>query len=141
MALSAVEKHHPRASVLDLTTLLDVEFRGLVPLIAVEAWKLQATIAALFLVNGVPHFTNGVSGRKFPTAFSGGPGTEDTPLNNVMWGGANLIVGGVLLWLIRDGLGDFVLVAEMVVIGFAFACLLGSAFGNPERYSMRRRKS
>jgi hypothetical protein len=103
-------------------------------------YYLVAIFAALLLVNGVPHFTNGVSGRKFPTAFSGGPGTEDTPLNNVVWGGSNLVVGGALLWLIRDGLGDIVLVAEMVVIGFAFACLLGTAFGNPERFSMRRNR-
>lgn len=106
------------------------------------AWwyYLAAFFAALLLVNGVPHFTNGVSGRQFPTAFSGGPGTLDTPLRNVLWGASNFIVGGILLWVIRDGLSDLVLIVEMVVIGTAFAALLGSAFGNPERFSMRRRK-
>jgi hypothetical protein len=99
---------------------------------------LVALFAALLLVNGVPHFTNGVSGRKFPTPFSGGPGTDGAALSNVLWGGGNLIVGGVLLWLIRDGLGDPAMVAEMAIVGLAFACLLAYAFGNPERFRRRR---
>lgn len=104
------------------------------------AWwyYVVAIFVAFLLVNGVPHFTNGVSGRKFPTAFSGGPGTEDSALTNVIWGGSNLIVGGVLLWLIRDGLSELVLVIEMVVVGFAVACGLGYAFGNPERFRRKR---
>ena len=104
-----------------------------------EWWfYLVAIFAALFLTNGVPHFTNGISGRKFPTPFSGGPGTEGSAVANVFWGGGNLVVGGVLLWLIRDGLSNIVLVIEMVVIGLAFAALLGMAFGNPERFGRKR---
>jgi hypothetical protein len=101
-------------------------------------YYLVALFAALLLINGIPHFTNGISGRKFPTPFSGGPGTEGPAVTNVLWGGGNLIAGAILLWVIRDGLGDLVLVAEMVVVGLAFACLLGAAFGNPERFGRRR---
>jgi hypothetical protein len=103
-------------------------------------YYLAAVFAALLLVNGVPHFTNGVSGRQFPTLFSGGPGTLDTPVRNVLWGASNLIVGGILLWLIRDGLSDLVIIIEMTVIGTAYAVLLGASFGNPERFGMRRSK-
>jgi hypothetical protein len=41
---------------------------------------------ALLLVNGVPHFVQGLSGKRFPTPFSGGAGTEDAPARNVLWG-------------------------------------------------------
>ena len=97
-----------------------------------------AIFAALLLVNGVPHFSNGLSGRKFPSPFSGGPGTEDSAVNNVLWGAGNLIAGSILLWLIRDGLTNVVLIVEMLVIGVAYAALLGMAFGNPERFGRKR---
>ena len=29
-----------------------------------------------FFVNAIPHFTNGVSGRKFPTPFASPPGRD-----------------------------------------------------------------
>ncbi len=99
---------------------------------------IVAIPAALLLVNGVPHFVQGISGRRFTTPFSGGPGTEDTPIANVLWGSSNLIVGGALLWLIRDGLSELWLVAELVVIGVAGATLLAAAFGNPDRFRWRQ---
>ncbi len=99
---------------------------------------LVAIPTALLLTNGIPHFTQGIAGKKFPSPRSGGPGTEDTALFNVLWGGGNLIVGAILLWVIRDGLGDLWLIVEMVVIGMIFASLLGMAFGNPERFGRRR---
>ena len=106
-----------------------------------EWWfYLVAIFAAAFLVNGVPHFTNGISGRRFPSPWSGGPGTEDSAVRNVFWGGGNLIVGGILLWLIRDGLGNIVLVIEMAVVGLAFAALLGMAFGDPARFGRKKKQ-
>lgn len=60
-----------------------------------EWWYLPVAIpAAAFLVNGVPHFVKGVSGEEFPTPFSGGAGTLDTPVRNVLWGAGNLVIGG-----------------------------------------------
>jgi hypothetical protein len=47
-----------------------------------------------FLVNAVPHFVNGVSGRSFPTPFASPPGkAQSSPMVNVLWGTANAIVG------------------------------------------------
>ena len=104
-----------------------------------EWWfYLAGLFAALFLVNGIPHFVNGLSGRRFPTPFSGGPGTEDEPWRNVLWGAFNLIAGGGLLWLVRDGLTNIVLLIEMIVAGVAFGTLLGHAFGHPERFGRKR---
>ena len=43
-----------------------------------------------FLVNAVPHFTSGVSGRRFPTPFASPPGKgQSSPTVNVLWDSAN----------------------------------------------------
>lgn len=103
-----------------------------------EWWYyIVAIFAPLLLVNGVPHFVNGVSGKQFPSPFSGGAGTLDSALRNVLWGGGNLIVGGFLFWLISGGL-NLALVIEMVVLGLAAASLLGHAFANPDRFGRKR---
>ncbi len=36
----------------------------------------------------------------------------------------NLVVGGVLLWVIRDGLSDVWLIVELLVTGIAYATVL-----------------
>jgi hypothetical protein len=104
------------------------------------AWwfYVVAIPAAALLVNGVPHFVNGISGREFPSPFSGGPGTLDSALRNVFWGAGNLIVGGLLLCIIRDGLANWLLVAELLVVGVAGAAFVGMAFAHPEKYGRRR---
>jgi hypothetical protein len=51
-----------------------------------------------FLANAVPHFTNGVSGRRFPTPFASPPGKgQSSPMVNVLWGTLNLAVGYLLV--------------------------------------------
>ena len=51
-----------------------------------------------FLVNFVPHFTNGVSGRSFPSPFASPPGQGLSPAwVNVLWGLFNLLVAYLLL--------------------------------------------
>lgn len=52
----------------------------------------------VFLVNSVPHFTNGVSGRRFPTIFSSLLGKkQSSPAVNVLYGAFNLAIGLVLV--------------------------------------------
>jgi hypothetical protein len=52
----------------------------------------------VFLVNAVPHFTNGVSGRAFPSPFASPPGQGLSPTwVNVLWGLFNLLVGYLLV--------------------------------------------
>ena len=100
-------------------------------------YYLVGLFAPLLLVNGLPHFLHGIAGKQFPSPFSGGPGTLDSAVHNVWWGGGNLIVGGVLLWVVRDGLGDVALVVEMIVVGMAFATACGHMFSHPERFGRR----
>jgi hypothetical protein len=52
----------------------------------------------VFLVNAVPHFTNGVSGRRFPTPFAIPLGKgQSSPTVNVLWGAFNLVIGCLLV--------------------------------------------
>ena len=100
----------------------------------VEWWYyLVAVPAAAFAINGVPHFVHGVSGKKFPTPFSGGAGTLDGAVRNVLWGAGNLIVGCVLFSLIWSGMSDPILLWESVALSVIFAALLGWLFAHPER--------
>lgn len=102
-------------------------------------YYLVAIPAALLLTNGIPHFTQGIAGHRFTTPFVGGPPSLDSASNNVLWGAGNLIVGGLLLWLIWPGLNDWLLIVELLVISVVAAFLLALAFEHPERFGLRRR--
>lgn len=55
-------------------------------------------LAGAFLVNGIPHLVNGVSGRAFPTPFAKPPGRGlSSPLVNVLWAAANFVAGDLLI--------------------------------------------
>ncbi len=54
--------------------------------------------AAAFLVNGVPHFVQGISGNSFQTPFAKPPGIgESSAIVNVLWGSFNFVFGYLLL--------------------------------------------
>ncbi|MFH1623626.1 MAG: hypothetical protein ABID54_00530 [Pseudomonadota bacterium] len=60
--------------------------------------------AGVFLVNGIPHFVQGVSGNKFQSPFASSLGVrESSPVVNVIWGPVNFAIGYVLIF----GVGDF----------------------------------
>ncbi len=100
----------------------------------VEWWYyLVAVPAAAFVVNSLPHLVHGVSGKQFPTPFSGRAGTLDGAVRNVFWGAGNLIAGCVLFNLIWSGMSDPILVWESVALSVIFAALLGYVFAHPER--------
>ena len=64
------------------------------------AWLLYLSYfaAGLFLVNGIPHFVQGVSGNYFQSPFASPPGVgESPPVINVFWGLANFTIGLLLL--------------------------------------------
>lgn len=67
------------------------------------AWYVYVAyfFGGAFLGNFVPHFVNGISGRRFPTPFSKPPGKGlSSPLVNVLWGVLNLVCAYVLiLWV------------------------------------------
>ena len=72
------------------------------------AWYVYLAhfVAGVVLANAVPHFVNGISGRKFQSPFASPPGVgESSPMVNVIWGLANLVIGYLLL----TGVGHFTL--------------------------------
>jgi len=61
-------------------------------------------VAGCLVANGVPHFVNGISGRRFITPFASPPFVgESSPLSNVTWGLINF--AGAFSLII--GMGDF----------------------------------
>lgn len=79
--------------------------------------------AGLFLANGVPHFVNGISGRRFQSPFASPPGVgESSPLVNVLWGFANFAGG----YLLICGIGDFAPGLTMDVLAVALGVLIAS---------------
>lgn len=54
-----------------------------------------------FLTNAIPHFVNGVMGRRFQSPFAKPPGRGlSSPQSNVIWGMINAVIGYVLLFKI-----------------------------------------
>lgn len=54
--------------------------------------------AGILLVNGIPHFVQGLCGNRFQTPFAKPPGAgESSPVVNVLWGFLNLAGSGLIL--------------------------------------------
>jgi hypothetical protein len=97
------------------------------------AWYayLAYFFAGFFLANGVPHFVNGISGKRFPSPFASPPAVgESSPLINAIWGLVNFVIGYVLI----VGVGDFCfgLTRSVLMVGlgaFVAAVFLSSYLG------------
>jgi len=86
------------------------------------AWYayLAYFFAGVFLANGVPHFVQGISGKKFPTPFASPPCVgESSPLLNVVWGLVNFLIGYLLIF----GVGDFLFGIRMSAVMAALGAL------------------
>lgn len=87
--------------------------------------------AGAFLVNAVPHFVTGVTGRRFPSPFAKPPGKgESSPVVNVLWASLNLVIAYLLL----TRAGDFHIraipsVAAAAAGGLLMSLQLASWFG------------
>ena len=84
-----------------------------------------------FLVNAIPHFVQGISGRSFPTPFASPPGKgQSSPMVNVLWGTLNAGVGYFLL----SHVGEFHIrsIPDVLVTGaggLLMGVMLSRAFG------------
>jgi hypothetical protein len=84
-----------------------------------------------FLANAIPHFSNGISGRSFPTPFAKPPGKGlSSPTVNVFWGAFNAVVGYLLVFHV----GNFALhdIEDVVIAGAGalfMGVMLSQAFG------------
>ena len=103
-------------------------------------WYLYVArfFAGAFLANAVPHWVSGLQERPFPSPFATPPGKgESSPVVNVLWGGANIVVGYLLLYHV----GDFAM-SQSIEVGvaglgaLAMSIMLARSFG--EVYSSTR---
>jgi hypothetical protein len=84
-----------------------------------------------FLANAVPHFSNGISGRSFPSPFAKPPGKGlSSPTVNVFWAAFNAVVGYLLVFHV----GYFAVhdVVNVVIVGAGalfMGVMLSQAFG------------
>ena len=85
-----------------------------------------------FLVNVLPHLTNGLSGRPFPTPFSSPPGQgESSALVNVLWAALNLLIAYLLIS--RVGVFELRRTRHVLLVGVGgllMAVKLSLAFGS-----------
>ncbi len=95
--------------------------------------------AGAFLINAVPHLVNGLSGRSFPSPFASPPGVgESSPLVNVFWGFANLVIGYGLLAGVRPfafglSLDALAVALGALLMGWRLASHFGGLTSNQKR--------
>jgi len=97
------------------------------------AWYayLAYFFAGVFLANGVPHFVQGISGKRFQSPFASPPGIgESSPWVNVIWGLVNLFIGYALVFSVGTFIFGFNLGVLMVALGAILTSLgLAKYFG------------
>ena len=97
------------------------------------AWlhALSYVFGGLFLVNAVPHFVSGVTGRPFQTPFARPPGEGlSSSTVNVIWGAFNVAVAYALV--LRVGRFDLRATPDALALGAGVllgALLLARIFG------------
>ena len=98
------------------------------------AWYdyLAYVFAGFFLANGVPHFVQGISGKKFPSPFTSPPVRgESPPVVNVLWGLANFLIAYTLIFKVGDFHFGMTRDVLMVCVGaFLAAVILSIIFTN-----------
>ena len=118
--------YHPAVALLLFPTVLQAKEETM-------RWYIYLAyfFAGAFLVNAIPHFTNGVSGRRFPSPFASPPGRgESSPIVNVLWGAFNLVVGYLLVCRVGNfGLHRTPGVLVLGAGGLLMALMLSRAFG------------
>ena len=102
------------------------------------AWYIYLAyfFAGIFLTNGIPHFVNGITGKKFQSPFASPPGIgESSPLVNVIWGLINFITGYLIIFGVGNFTFGFTAEALMTGIGILVASIaLALYFGRIRRH-------
>ncbi|TDE16135.1 hypothetical protein [Dyadobacter psychrotolerans] len=63
---------------------------------------LLAFFAGIFLVNTLPHYIHGITGKAFPTPFADPPGKgTSSPAYNVLWAMINFLIGFAIIYFVK----------------------------------------
>ena len=90
----------------------------------------------VFLVNSIPHFVSGVTGRPFPSPFASPPGKGlSSPTTNVLWGALNFAIAYLLVFRfgpfdVRNTLHVLLVGAGGLLMGINLARWFGRAQGS-----------
>ena len=96
-------------------------------------------VAGLLLANGVPHFVNGISGRRFQSPFASPPGRgESSPLINVIWGLVNFIIGYLLLTGFGEFQGGLTVDTLVICLGFILMSIILAVYFGRIRVSQSK---
>ena len=88
-------------------------------------------LSAFCLVNGIPHFVQGVCGHRFQSPFASPPGVgESSPLINVLWGAFNFLVSYLLLayagfFVVGQNIATYVFLSAVFVSSIVLAVVFG----------------
>jgi hypothetical protein len=97
------------------------------------AWYdyLAYIFAGFFLANGVPHFVQGISGKRFHSPFASPPVRgQSSPLVNALWGLANFFIGYIIIFEVGDF--HFGMTRDVLMVGLGAllaAVVLSITFG------------
>lgn len=65
---------------------------------------LFAFLAGIFLINMLPHYIMGITGREFPTPFADPPGVGfSSPTLNVLWATINFLISFFIFYFAKIG--------------------------------------
>ena len=91
---------------------------------------LAYIFAGFFLANGVPHFVQGISGKRFPSPFASPVARGlSPPLVNALWGLANFFIGYTIIFKVGDF--HFGMTRDVLMVGlgaFLAAVILSITF-------------
>lgn len=85
-------------------------------------------LAGLFLINGIPHFVQGICGKSHMTPFA----RVSRPVTNVIWGLINFIIGEGILRSLRTGSLELSQIIAFWLGGTFIAICLSIVWSNPE---------
>jgi hypothetical protein len=89
-----------------------------------------------FLVNAIPHFVSGVTGRPFPSPFAKPPGKGlSSPVVNVLWGAFNFAIAYLLIFRVgpfdvHNTIHILIFAAGGLVMGIQLASWFGRSRGH-----------
>ena len=84
--------------------------------------------AGMFLVNGIPHFIQGICGHRHMTPFK----ADSSAVLNVLWGFVNFIAGELLLKASKGSVWESPEIIAFWAGGFVIAIFLAAFWSNPK---------
>jgi hypothetical protein len=95
---------------------------------------ILAFFAGIFLINVLPHFISGISGRYFPTPFANPPGKGlSSPILNVTWATINLLIGALFFYAAKVNRNKWLWIPSALgglLMAFYLASYFGELFNN-----------